>query len=119
MTPIKIFGLRKTEKHSNYELEKKQEFFSGFRKLLMDFGFGDESSNIEIYGFGRPSGDDGEPILTEEEDINKYIDRHFYFENENFRIDIIFGNEKIFLIINSDKDKQDKVSEKVQKFCSF
>ena len=119
MNPIKIFGLRKTEKHSNYELEKRQEFFSGFRKLLVDLDFGDESSNIEIYGFGRPSGDDGEPILTKEDDIAKYIDRHYYFENDSFRVDVIFGKEKIFLIINSDKDRQEKISEKVQKFCSF
>ncbi|MDP2925790.1 MAG: hypothetical protein Q8N99_05455 [Nanoarchaeota archaeon] len=119
MNPLKILGLKKSEKHNYYELENKQEFFSGFRKLLVDLGFGEESSNIEIYSFGRPPGDDGEYILTKEEDINDYIDRHFYFENNNFRIDVVFGKKKIFLVINSDKDKQEKISEKVQKFCSF
>ncbi|MFH0936137.1 MAG: hypothetical protein V1815_00470 [Candidatus Woesearchaeota archaeon] len=119
MNPLKIFGLRKSEKHNYYEIEKNQKFFSGFRKLLVDLGFGEESSNIEIYGFGRPSGDDGEPILTKEENINDYVDKHSYFENNEFRIDLVFGKKKIFLIINSDKDKQEKISEKVQKFCSF
>lgn len=118
MNLVKILGLSKSERHNYYQLEKKQEFFAGFRKLLVDFGF-DEDRDPAIYGFGRPSDENYEYITTKEEDIKAYVDVHYYFENDEFRIDVVFGSSKIFLIINSDKDKQKEVSKKVQKFCSF
>lgn len=116
---IKLFGIRKFEFHSDYTLEKKQEFFSGFRKLLEDLGFGKEESTIEIYSFGRPSDRNGEPITTKEKNIKKLFDKHFFFQNEDCMVDVVFGKSRIFLIIATKKDRQQEISRKVQKFCSY
>src|SRR3990172_6351409 len=114
---IKIFSLGKFEFHNYYVLEKKQEFFTGFRQFLEDLGLGRKDSTYEIYSFGRPEDGMGEPITTKEEEIKFYIDKHFYFENKEYFIDVVFGNDRIFLMIHSKHDKEKEISEKIQKFC--
>ncbi|MSS74050.1 hypothetical protein EXS72_00215 [Candidatus Pacearchaeota archaeon] len=116
---VKIFGLSKFEFHTFYELKKEQDFLSGFRKCLVDMGFGEEKYNIEIYGFGRPNDKDAEPDTSKEEDIKDYIDKHYFFQNNEFMIDLVFGKDKIFLMVASKKNKQQEISKKVQKFCDF
>ena len=116
---IKIFGISKFELHNYYNLEKKQEFFAGFRKLLTELGFGREDSNPIINRFGRPTDSMGEAIQTKEDDIKEYVDRHEFFDNKDYMIDIVFGKERIFLIIATKRDRQQEISQKVQKFCSY
>jgi|TARA_Y100000310_G_C19976503_1_gene487825 hypothetical protein len=116
---VKIFGLSKFEFHTFYELGKEQDFFSGFRKFLVNMEFGEENSNYEIYSFGRPDDKDHEPDTSKEENIKDYVDKHYFYQNDKYMIDLVFGKEKIFLMIASKKDKQQEISEKVQKFCSF
>jgi len=116
---VKIFGQSKSVFHSFYELKKEQDLFQGFRKFLVGMGFGEESSNIEIYGFGRPDDGHHDPDTSKEEDIKDYVDEHYFFQNDEFMIDLIFGKEKIFLMVASKKDKQQEINEKVRKFCSF
>ena len=116
---VKIFGLSKFEYHSDYILEKKQEFLSGFRKFLVDIGFGEESSNFEIYSFARPLDKDGEPDASKEISISKLVDQHYFFQNNDYMIDLVIGKQKIFLMISTTKDRQEEISVKVQKFCSF
>jgi len=116
---LKIIGLKKSECHSSYILEKKQEFFKYFRKFLSDLDFGDEDSNVEIYGFGRPNDDQGEPIKSKEDNINDYSDQYFLFRSEGYVIDVIFGEERIFVIVSFKEDKQEEVNNKILKFALF
>lgn len=118
--PVKILGISKSKKHGCYTLEKKQRFFSGFRKFLADLGFGEEESAFEIYSFARPVDKKwGEPIIYREDDIKKYVDMRFHFSSKDYLIDVVFGKSRIFLIISTDKDRQEFISEKIQKFCSY
>jgi len=117
MALVKIIGVNKSEYRNCYILEKIQDFLSGFRKFLLDIGF--TESDFEAYSFGRPDDKYGEPDTTKEEDISKYVDKDYFFVNENFRVELIFGKDRIFLIILTTEDKQKEISEKIKKFCTF
>jgi hypothetical protein len=117
MVLVKIIGVNKSEYRNCYILEKIQDFLSGFRKFLLDIGF--TESDFEAYSFGRPQDKEGEPDITKEEDIIEYVDKDYFFANENYGVDLIFGKDMIFLIISTKEDKQKEISEKVQKFCKF
>ena len=122
---IKIIGTLKSKFHSFYILEKKQEFFAGFRKFLVDMGVGaetgggNEDTNVEIYSFGRPFDKDGEPIVSEEDNIGKYIDLHYSYKTKKYFIDLVFGKEKIFLVVFSKDDYQQEIQNNLGKFCRF
>jgi hypothetical protein len=119
MDKIKILGSKKSDNHNLFILDKKQEFFSGFRKFLVDMDFGSEDSSFDIYSFGRPQDEEHEPIIAREEKINEYIDQDFTFTHKGYTINVIFGKNKIFLIIFSKKNIQEKVAKAINKFCIF
>lgn len=114
MDKIKILGLSKEDTYSYYIIEKKQSFFQSFRKFLLDLEF---ENSVLVYGFGRPSDKDGEPDESKDEDIKEYVDKHFNFGNGECKIDVIFGMNKIFIIINTRLDKQKEIFDNIQKFC--
>ena len=116
---IMIHRVSKYENHVVYALEKKQEFFFGFRKFLEALGFGDENSDPGIYGFGRSLDNDGEPITSKEDDIDKYVDKHYSFRDDKYIIDVIFSAKKVYMIISTKKDRQDEISKQINDFCSF
>ena len=60
-----------------------------------------------------------EPLIGKYEQIKKFEDRRFSFANDNYIIDLIFGKNKIFLIISSKKDEQKELSKKILKFTTI
>ena len=115
---IKIIGIAKSDTHSVYVLGKKQEFFKAFRNLLADFQT-EEGTLLDRELFGRQVDSHGEPDESKEEDIESVRDQHHFFQNAEDKIDVIFGNDRVFLIFNTSKDKQDEISRMVQKFFSL
>ena len=98
-----------------YVLEKTQEFFSAYRSFLIDLGFQD----IEIDFFGRVVDENGEPVKGKEEDINNYVDKHYYFQSNKDRVDVVFGRDKIFMIVYLSKsDSQEDISALLSKICT-
>jgi len=117
MKPVKIHGSGKSENHSSFILSKEQQFFSEFRQFLIDLGF--DKDEFDVYKFGRPLDDQCEPIENKEDDIKNYTDKHFYFHNDQYDIDVVFGKDRIFVSINTKEDRQEEISEKLKKFVSF
>ena len=117
MDKVKIFALSKSDFHNIFTLEKKQEFFSGFRKFLVDMEF--DENEFKIYSFGRPFDEDGEPDLKKEKDINELVDVYDFFSDGDVFINIVYGLNKIFLTIITKKDQQEKIMNCLNKFCSF
>ena len=117
MDKLKIFALSKSDFHNIFTLEKKQEFFSGFRKFLIDMGF--DENGIPVYSFGRPFDEEGEPDLKKEKDINELVDIYDYFEDVNIFIIIFYGLNRIFLTIITKEDRQEEIMNYLNKFCSF
>lgn len=116
MNKIKLLTVKKFENHMVYVLEKDQEFFSACRSFLEDLGFED----IEIDFFGRVVDENGEPIKTQEDDITTYVDKHYYFQSNKGRVDVVFGKDKIFLVVYSSKtDSQEEIALLLSKICTF
>ncbi len=113
MKKIKVFGIKKSEWKNYYIFPKKKEVFEIIRNLLRELGF----EECEWEHFGRPiDKKQGEPILNKEENIKKYIDERIGFDNEEYSIEVIFGKDKVFLIIHTETNKQQKISKILDKF---
>jgi|SRR3989338_6528739 len=116
MKKVKLIGISKSKLQSIYTLKKSPYFFQGFTKFLSELDF----KELDYYGFGRKIDKKyGEPYLDRFESINKYIDLHHKFKNKDFSINVVFGRSKIFIIINTKKDKQQFISNKIIKFCKY
>ncbi len=116
MVKIKLLGVERSEKHHFYLFFKTQEFFPFMRNLLKDLGF-----DISTYeSFGRPTDKKyGEPIQDQEEEIKKYTDEKFKFQNDEYFIEVIFGKNKVFLMIHTESDRQSKLIDILNKYCKF
>lgn len=115
MRKIKLLAIGKDE-HKNYFIfPKRQYFFKICRQLLIDLGVNKFESN----SFARPTDKKwGEPIFDKENKIKNYTDKHCSFNDKKKRymIEIIFGKDKIFLIIYTKTDKQQEISDIIDKY---
>ena|SRR3989344_6442568 len=116
MKKVKLIGISKSELQSIYTLKKSPNFFKGFTKFLSELGF----KELDYYAFGRKIDKKyGEPYQDRFENINKYVDLHHKFKNNDFLVNVIFGKSRIFIIITTKKDKQQFISNKIMKFCKY
>jgi len=110
---IKLLGIGKSEKHNHYTFPKRQEFFEIARSFLKELGFKD----YEWISFGRPCDKKWrEPLLNKENRINACVDERHVFGNEEYFIEIIFGKEKVFVLIHTEKDRQQKIANIMKKY---
>ena len=114
MVKLKLLGSGKSEKHNYYIFPKTQNFFSLIRNLLKELGF----ENEKYEDFGRPVDRYSEPIFDKEENINEFTDTNQSFENKEYFIEIIFGKDKIFLTIHTEKDRQQKIAKLLSKLIT-
>jgi hypothetical protein len=113
MTKIKLLGSGKSEKHIHYTFPKKQAVFGIVRELLKELG----EPYYEWNAFGRPRDKKWwESIYSEEEDVEGYTDRSFAFEGKDCYIEIVFGKERVFLMVHTEKDMQKKITKILSKF---
>lgn len=117
MRKIKILGISKSTKRNIYTFEKKQEFLKGFMNFLLELGIKDWEVNR--FGYVPDSKCYDEPLIGKYKQVMKFIDERFVFTNDNYVIDLIFGKNKIFLIITTKKDEQNELSKKLLKFASI
>ncbi len=121
MRKLRLFGLSRSKIRNYYCLEKRQEFFGYFRKFLINLGF--EERNRSVCEFGRPIYFDKDNYPqsdeTKEDKIEDYVDDHVPIQGKEDRVDTIFGKSRIFLIIFTKSDKQNKITQELKKFCSF
>lgn len=104
MEKLKLFA-RGNEKDRNFFIiEKNQTFFSLFPKFLLNCGF---RNNIYLDEY-----QDNAPR------IDDFIDMQENFKNENYDIDLIYGKDKIILIIRTSVNLRDKLTEGIQSICS-
>jgi hypothetical protein len=106
MVKIKVLGMGKSAKHNYYIFHKTQQLFSIIRDLLKELGF----EKYEWDAFGRPEDPEyHEPIFDQENNIGDYNDRRTSYEKNEYYIEIIFGRDKVFLMIHTQKDRQQKI----------
>ena len=113
MVKLKLLALEKSSKHNYYVFPKEQVFFTVARQLLKSLGF----KEYEYSAFGSLIDKKwGEPIPNKEENIKNYIDDRYSFKNKEYHVEIVFGKEKIFLMIHTEKDEQQKLARLIKKF---
>lgn len=115
MVKTKLLGVGKSERRCYFIFPKKQELFKILRQFLLDAGV----KKFDADSFARPTDEKhGEPIYDKEDDIKDYVDKHYSFSDEagEYVIEIIFGKDKTFLIIFSKVDRQEEISNIMNKF---
>ncbi len=114
MVKLKLLGVGKSESRCYFIFPKKQNFFKVCRQLLVDLGV----DRFHVERFARPTDRDSEPIFDLEHKIKDYTDKHYSFHDSKgeYIIEIIFGQDKVFLIICTKKDKQKEISKIIDKF---
>ena len=106
--------MRKSEHHNSFIFTKKQIMFSVIRELLKELGF--ESIWDD---FGRPYNFKKHDYEYDKEDDiknNIYIDSEFVFSNKEYYMQIVFGKRKMFIMINTKKNRQQKIASFFKKF---
>lgn len=100
-----LSGVGNSEGRSFYVIEKKQDFFSSFAKFLINCGF-NENLYVDEYQEDSPK-------------IKDFVDFQENFKNKDYDIDLIFGKEKIILIIRADENNLENIKKGIKNMCDI
>ena len=114
MKPLKLIAIHKSPEHNCYVFPKQQNFFTFLIKFLDVLEFQECEYDCFIKKWDKKKGE----VSKQEESIKKYIDVRQTFERPDFLIEIILGKEKVFLLIHTKKDMQQKFSNLVFKYMN-
>lgn len=112
MKKLKLLAINKDENRCQFTFEKNQEFFEFMRRFLPKLDMLDE----EALEFGKIWNPQDHLYENKEKNIKKQIDMVNHFSNKEYFVEIIFGKDKIFLIIISKEDKQQFISKILEEF---
>ena len=116
MKKLRLYGINKGETHNTFHIEKDESFLEYFREVLHELGFEKHITARELLGL---LGDSDNNYSAKKYSNDVYQDRYFYFESENYKIDIFFGRERIIISIFTQKDEQDKITKLIMNFCEL
>ena len=108
MEKIRIYGLGNEGEFNYYILEKRKGFFEIFYKLF------DEVFNVEMIDYKELQDKKGKWI-QKKRNIEDYKDVHESVNRSSPRIDIFYGNKKIFLTIVCPLKLREKFNDKLKK----
>src|SRR3989344_5253407 len=107
--------IHKSTEHNCYVFPKQQNFFTFLIKFLDMLEFQECEYDCFIKKWDKKKGE----ISRQEESIKKYTDVRQTFGHSDFLIEIIFGKEKVFLLIHTKKDMHQKFSNLVFKYMKI
>jgi len=114
MKKLKLYGIKKGETHNVFQIEKNESFLEYFRESLHELGFKKHTTAIELL---KLLGDSDDNYSAKKYSDELYQDKYFYFENEEFKIDVFFGKERVIVSIFTSSDNQQKLTSLIMKFC--
>jgi|TARA_Y100000310_G_C20134621_1_gene557418 hypothetical protein len=94
MKKIKIYGAGNEGKFNYVIISRNKDFFSWLSKLLFK-SF--KIKDAEFYEFVNKK----DEWITRKKQLKNFIDRHESYLPKGSRIDIFYGKEKIFLVLNT------------------
>ncbi len=100
-----IYGLSNKGKRNAYIIEKNSSFIPLFANFLLNCGF----KNNQYIEYSE----------DKSIKIDEWIDTQDNFKNEDYDIDIIFGKERIILIIRTVEENLDRVRKGINNMCDF
>ena len=108
-----IYGIGNKSKYSYFVLKKEKSILLRLVKLisLLDYVDGCNAGEyfIERWDYGKKKGDECKKIKIKLSDL---CDCRYRFSDKDFDIDIVFGKNRVFLIMRADK----KITKSVKKF---
>ena len=116
MEYLKLYELKKSEKHCIFHIEKHKIFLEKFRSFLHNLGFSKLDTAKELLSL---MGDSDNNYSAKEYSNELYQDNYFYFENDDYKIDVFFGKDKVIISIFTELDKQTEIMEQINKFCTL
>lgn len=111
MQKIKLKSISKTPLRSKYSFRKQQKIFSFLREFLVELGLKNANS-IGIYYDEEKDN----YVWDKEDNISEYKETIENFSNKEYSVDIIYFSKSVELILNSRKDKQQRISEILEKY---
>ena len=114
MKKLKLYGIKKGETHNVFQIEKDESFLEYFREFLHELGFKKHTTAIELL---KLLGDSDDNYSARKYTDELYQDKYFYFENEEYKIDVFFGKERVIVSIFTSSDEQERVTKLMMKFC--
>jgi hypothetical protein len=113
---LELYGLKKSENHSIFHIEKHKIFLERFREFLHNLGFSEGDTANELLSL---MGDVDNNYSAKKYSNKLYQDEYFYFKNKEYKIEIFFGKEKIIISIFTKSNKQQEIMKEIDKFCTF
>jgi len=113
---IKLIGISKNERRSEYTFPKEQKIFGIIRSILRKLNFENQFNDLE--SFARPADEGGETIWEKEDKItgDKYNERILDFYNDKYYVHTIFFSKKVVLLFHYNEDKQQEIAKVIEKF---
>jgi ribosomal protein L37AE/L43A len=115
---VKVLGVSKNERRSEYVFPKEQDVFEIVRRVLVALGFEND------YGFktlGRPYNErTGRFVMKDEVSIKSrgYRSKTINFSSKRYFIEVIFSQKNVVLRINYNKDEQQRIAKLLDQFIS-
>jgi hypothetical protein len=116
MKKLKLYSTKKGKTHNVFNIEKDETFLEYFRNFLHKLGFEKHTTAIELL---KLLGDSDDNYSARKYDDELYQDKYFYFENEEFKVDVFFGKERAIISIFTSSDNQEKITKLMMDFCEF
>ena len=111
----KISGIIHENKYLNIIFLKRQSLFKVLAKVLSHLKAREESISMLITGKCVCD----ESNLGKEQKITKLKDRVFNFKCENFIVDLVFGNQKVFFLTNLKPQLKKEIMKILTKECDW
>ena len=116
MRKLKIYGVKKSNRHNVFYIQKDKSFLEPFREFLHSLGFKQFDTAKELL---KLTGDADNNYSVKGYSNKLYQDRYFYLENKKYKFDVFFGKERIIVSIFASFDAQKELIEGIMKFCKL
>jgi len=108
---VKLKSISKTPFRSRYGFLKQQKIFRFLREFLVELGLKNANSIGLYYDEEKDN-----YVWDKEDKISEYDEIIENFSNKQYSVDIIHFSKRVELIINSKKNKQQEISEILEKY---
>jgi len=109
MKKLKLYATGNEEERSYFKIEKKQTFLEKFRQLLKNLG----CENFDVDYWMKDS------ERNKDEKISKTFDYCNNFKTKNCDIDIVFGKNRIIILVRTSPKNRQKFIKELMKFCEW
>lgn len=121
-----LLSISKSDEKESFSFKKQQIFFPFLLKLLLDLGFDRQSIYLQyFFGISLEEFDSVDetyftnPFSQEYLEIGTFKNHFENIVNEDFDVEVIFFESKIYLIIRKLKKSKKDLGKIISNYCKF